>query len=38
MKLLTPPESAAFLAYDNDKEDLENVEVVHSSHILDLIT
>ena len=35
MKLWTPPESAAFLAYDNDEEDLENVEVVHSSHILD---
>ena len=35
MKLWTPPESAAFLAYDNDMEDLENVEVVHSSHILD---
>ena len=31
----TPPESAAFLAYDNDEEDLKNVEVVHSSHILD---
>ena len=35
MKLWTPPESAAFLAYDNDEEDLENVEVVHNSHILD---
>ena len=35
MKLWTPPESAAFLAYDNNEEDLENVEVVHSSHILD---
>ena len=35
MKLWTPPESAAFLAYDNDVEDLENVEVVHCSHILD---
>ena len=35
MKLWTLPESAAFLAYDNDKEDLENVEVVHSSHMLD---
>ena len=35
MKLWTPPESAAFLAYDNDEEDLENVEVVYSSHILD---
>ena len=35
MKLWTTPESAAFLAYDNDKEDLENVEVVHSSHIPD---
>ena len=35
MKLWTPPESAAFLAYDSDEEYLENVEVVHSSHILD---
>ena len=35
MQLWTPPESAAFLAYDNDEEDLENVEVVHSSHMLD---
>ena len=35
MKLWTPPESAAFLAYDNDEEDLENVEVVHRSHMLD---
>ena len=35
MKLWTPPEAAAFLAYDNDEEDLENVEVLHSSHILD---
>ena len=34
MKLWTPPESVAFLAYDNDEEDLENVEVVHNSHIL----
>ena len=34
MKLWTPPESAAFLAY-NDEEDLENVEVVHSSCMLD---
>ena len=34
MKLWTPPESAAFLAYDSDEEDLENVEVVHSSHML----
>ncbi len=33
MKLWTTPESAAFLAYDKDEEDLENVEVVHSSHI-----
>ena len=36
MNLWTPPESAAFLAYDNDEEDLENVEVVHTSHMLDL--
>ena len=36
MKLWTPLESAAFLTYDNDEEDLENVEVVHSSHVLDL--
>ena len=35
MKLWTPPESAAFLAYDNDEEDLENVEIVHRSHMLD---
>ena len=35
MKLWTTPGSAAFLAYDNNEEDLENVEVVHSSHILD---
>ena len=35
MKLWMPPESAAFLAYDNAEEDLENVEVVHSSHMLD---
>ena len=35
MKLWTPPELAAFLAYDNDEEDLENVEVVHSSCMLD---
>ena len=32
IKLWTRPESAAFLAYDNDKENLENVEVVHGSH------
>ena len=35
MKLWTPPESAAFLAYDNDEEDLENVEAVYNSHTLD---
>ena len=35
MKLWTPPEPAAFLAYDKDEKDLENVEVMHSSHILD---
>ena len=35
MKLWTPPESAAFLEYDNDEEDLENVEIVHRSHMLD---
>ena len=35
MKLWTPAESAAFLANDNDEEDLENVEVVHSSCILE---
>ena len=35
MKLWTPPESAAFLAYDNNEEDLKNVEAVYSSHTLD---
>ena len=35
MKLWTHPESAAFLDYNNDEEDLKNVEVIHSSHILD---
>ena len=34
MKLWTPPESAAFLAYDNDMEDQENIKVVHSSQML----
>ena len=35
MKLWTLPESAAFLAYDNNEEDLENVEILHSAHMLD---
>ena len=35
MKLWPPAESAAFVAYGNNEEDLENVEIVYRSHMLD---